>query len=275
MNTEEKRNDEIDLVEVFFNIYRFLKKHFWVLFISGMIGGAIGYSTKFLASKHFESTMLIESYTLEDDILIEYINNIQTIIEDQNYSYLSEKLGLTKDTISKIKEIKANKLFDEKGKKELKYIKVAVKSDNNELYNDLSSNLQSYLNKEIYITDEIELFKQQNQSLIENINSEILLLEELQRKNIKGGANNKTGVNIYNDQNSFHKDLLGLIKEKQKLQKELNYAAPFRVVEDFIIYQTPIKKTVTYTLTGGFSFGFIVLFYLIVRLINRRIKEQE
>jgi len=275
MNTEEKRNDEIDLVEVFFNIYRFLKKHFWVLFLSGMIGGAIGYSTKFLASKHFESTMLIESYTLENDILIEYINNIQTIIKDQNHSYLSDKLGLNDDDVINLKEINAIKLFNEKNKKELDYIKVVVKSDNNELYHELSDNLQLYLTKEIYITDEIELFKEQNQSLIENINSEILLLEELQRKNIKSSTNNKSGVNIYNDQNSFHKDLLGLIKEKQKLQKKLNYAAPFRVIEDFIIYQTPIKKTVTYTLTGGFTLGFIVLFYLILRLINRKIKEQE
>jgi len=273
MSTEEKRNDEIDLVKVFLNIYKFLQKHFWVLFISGMIGGALGYSTKFFGSEHYESSMLIESYTLQEDIIVEYINNIQTIIKDENYTYLSNKFELDEDIIIQFKEIKATKLYDEKSKKELNYIKVAIKSDNNELYHNLSNKLQSYLNKEIYIADEIKIFKEQNQSLIGKIDSEILLLEELQRKNIKNSTNNKTGVNIYNDQNSFHKDLLGLLKEKQRLQKKLSYATPFRVIEDFIIYQTPIKKTVTYTLSGGFLFGFIALIYFLLKQINRVIKD--
>ena len=41
--TEEKRNDEIDLIEVFLNIYVFFKKHFWLLFIATFIGGVLGY----------------------------------------------------------------------------------------------------------------------------------------------------------------------------------------------------------------------------------------
>ncbi|MBI9052579.1 MAG: hypothetical protein JEY96_02095 [Bacteroidales bacterium] len=272
MNSENNTN-EIDLIEVFINAYKFFHKHFWVLFASLIVGSAVGYSTRYIEKEHYESSMIIESYTLKDEILVEYINNIQRVINDKNYSYLSNKFGLSELEIIDLKEINASKIIDEKSKKELNYIKIIVKTNNNKLYNNLSDNLQSYLNKEVYITEELEIFKEQNLSLIENINSEILFLEELQRKNIKSNTNNKTGVNIYNDQNSFHKDILGLIKEKQKIQKELNFAIPFRVIDDFIIYQTPIKRTVTYTLTSGLLFGFIALFYLLIKQINRRIKN--
>ena len=70
--TTEKRNDEIDLIDVFFRIYIFLKKKFWILFIATIIGAGLGYSTQFYTSEYYESNILIESYTIEDDILIEY-----------------------------------------------------------------------------------------------------------------------------------------------------------------------------------------------------------
>jgi hypothetical protein len=273
MNSENNTN-EIDLIEVFINAYKFFHKHFWVLFASLIVGSAVGYSTRYIEKEHYESSMIIESYTLKDEILVEYINNIQRVISDKNYSYLSKKFGLSELELIDLKEINASKIIDEKSKKELNYIKIIVKTNNNNrLYNNLSDNLQSYLNKEVYISEELEIFKEQNHSLIENINSEILLLEELQRKNIKSNTNNKTGVNIYNDQNSFHKDILGLIKEKQKIQKELNFAIPFRVIDDFIIYQTPKRKTVTNTLLGGVSLFLIVIIVLIIRLINKKVKE--
>lgn len=279
--TTENRNDEIDLIEVFFNIYIFLKRKFWFLFIATFIGAALGYSTKFFGSEHFESTMLIESYTLEDDILIEYFDNLQKIIEDRNYQYLSSKFETEIKYISSLKEISAEKLLDEETIININedienpnYIKVIVKSNNNDLYKILNKSLLNYLNKEKYITDEIEIFKEQNNALINRIDNEILLIEELQKQNIKN-RDYRSGVNIYNDQNSIHKELLGLLKEKQEIQKKLKFATPYRIIEDFIIYQTPVKKTVTYTLTGGFSLSFIVFISLIIRNINKHIRKKN
>lgn len=269
--TTEKRNDEIDLIEVFLNIYIFIKKHFWVLFISGIIGGALGYSTKFIGKKHYESSMLIESYTLSDNILVEYINNIQTIINDDNYEYLGSQTNLSVELISNLEHIETEKTYNEKEKKYLKYLKINCSSISNSIYKNLSNGLINYLNKMPYVQNELEHFVDQNNALIEKIDQEILLLEKLQN-NISENRS-KSGVNIYNEQNSFHQDLLGLLREKQRRQKELLYATPFRVIEDFIIYQKPVRKTVTYTFIGAFTLSFLILLILIFKQINKNISN--
>src|SRR6056297_3500427 len=105
--TEEKRNDEIDLVEVFTNTYLFFKKHFWFLFGAVIVGALLGYSTKFFTQKFYESSMLIESEILSDEILMEYINNIQTLFDDGNYILLQNKMEIDSTELIEIKSIEA------------------------------------------------------------------------------------------------------------------------------------------------------------------------
>ncbi|NOQ24376.1 MAG: hypothetical protein GQ564_03355 [Bacteroidales bacterium] len=272
--TTEKRNDEIDLIELFLNMYIFFKKNFWILFIASVIGGGLGYSTKFFGKKHFESSMLINSYTVSQDLLIEYINNIQTILDDKNSKYLSERMEINSTNLKNLKKISVEDVYDEKAKKSKGYLSVSVAVDNNQLLKHLSFGILNYIEKEPYVQSEIQIFTENNQNLISKIDEEISKLEILQEKNLKQ-TQNKGDVNIYNSQTSFQKELLTLLKEKQNLEKRLKFATPFRIIQDFTIYQEPIKKTVTYSFAGGLLFAFIALFYLIIKMINRKIKVQE
>lgn len=271
--TTEKRNDEIDLIELFLNIYIFFKKNFWILFIAGVIGGGLGYSTKFFGKKHFESSMLINSYTVSENLLMEYINNIQTIIEDGNRKYLSERMEIDPSNLKNLKKISVKDVFDEKAKKSKGYLSVTVKVDNNQLLNNLSSGILKYIEKEPYVQSEIQIFTDNNQNLILKIDKEIEKLEVLQKNNLNQ-QKSTSDVSIYNSQNSFQNELLALLKEKQNLEKRMKFATPFIVIQDFTIYQKPIKKTVTYTFSSGLLFAFIAMLILIFRNINESIKRK-
>ncbi len=270
----EKRNDEIDLIELFLKFYIFIKKNFWFLFISGIIGGCLGYSTKFITKEYYESSMLVESYTLSNDLIIEYINGFQNILLDENYQYLNTKTGLEEIESEAINEIIAKKLYDEINEENLKYIKVSVKSNSNLLFENLSTGLLKYFISQKYVMNEIELFVEQNNTLISKIDDEIKQLEKLQQKTITQTPS-KGDVNIYNDQKSFQSELLGLLKEKQYREKLLKFATPFRVIQDFTIYQRPITKSKTYALAGALILGFIAFLYLAFKRINIKLKEQE
>jgi hypothetical protein len=272
--TTEKRNDEIDLIELFLNMYIFFKKNFWILFIAGVIGGGLGYSTKFFGKSHYESSMLINSYTISENLLMEYINNIQNIIDDENSKYLSEKMEIDSTNLKNLKKISVKDVYDEKAKKSKGYLSVTVTVDDNQLLNILSSGILNYIEKEPFVQSEIQISTENNQDLISKIDKEIEKLEVLQENSLNS-YQNKADVNIYNSQKSFQNELLALIKEKQGLEKRLKFKTPFRVIQDFTIYQKPIKKTITYTFSGGLLFAFIALFYLIFRQINIKIKETE
>ncbi|OFX22967.1 MAG: hypothetical protein A2041_00415 [Bacteroidetes bacterium GWA2_31_9b] len=268
----EKKNDEIDLLELFLKIYIFIKKNFWILFISSIIGGALGYSAKFFTNKHYESTMIIETYTLKNDILVEYINSLQDIIEYRNYDYLSSRFEIEKEKLSGLNKIEATKISDDKTKKDLEYIKVFTKSINRDIYNQLSAGIEKYLKSEIYVKNEIEIFIEQNNALIEKIDKEITQLEELKQKRISD-SQNVSELNIYNERISSNDIILGLIKEKQELQKHLKFATPFRIIQDFSICK-PIKRATTYTLSGFLLFGFITLGFLINKEISKKVNSK-
>lgn len=270
----EKRNDEIDLIEVFLKMYIFFKKNFWVLFISVIIGAGLGYSIKFLSEKHYESSMLINSDTVSEDLLIEYINNIQTIIEDGNFQYLSDKMEIDSLYLINLKGISVEEVYDEKEKKSKEYLSVTANVIDNQLLASLSTGILKFLEKEPYIQNEIEIFNENNLSIISKIDEELEKLEILQDNNLNQ-SRGKGDVNIYNSQNSFQDELLKLLKEKQSKEKMLKFATPFRVIQDFTIYQKPETNTKTYTLIGGLLFGFLALTLLIIRNINKSIKENQ
>ncbi|HAF28008.1 MAG TPA: hypothetical protein DCG75_03075 [Bacteroidales bacterium] len=271
--TTEKRNDEIDLIELFLNIYIFFKKNFWFLFISVIIGAGLGYSTKFLTKKHYESSMLINSYTVSGNLLMEYINNIQSILEDGNLKYLSERMEMDTIQLASLKEITIEDVYDEKEKKSKGYLSVSVNVLDNNILSVLDDGILKYIEKEPFVQSEIEIFTENNLNIISKIDEEIEKIEELQQLSLSQDQN-KGDVNIYNSQKSFQNELLDLLKEKQNREKYLKFAIPYRVIQDFTIYQKPKTKTKTYTLISGFLFGFIAFSFLIIKNINKSLKEK-
>ncbi|OFX22966.1 MAG: hypothetical protein A2041_00410 [Bacteroidetes bacterium GWA2_31_9b] len=272
--TSEKRNDEIDLLEFFLKIFLFIKKNFWVLFLSVFIGGTLGFSAKFFTQNHYKSSLVINTYTISENFIIEYINNLNSIIKDENYNYLSEKMKIDSSLLVSIKEIKAESAYDEKEKKKLGYLTIFVNVNNNQILEQLSKGILNYINNEPYAKNEIEIYIENNKNLISKIDEEIKKIEVLQEMNIFQNQNN-ADVNIYNSQKSFQNELLELIKEKQNREKSLKFAVPFRIIQDFTIYQKPVSKTISYTLIGGIIFGFLALFFLIIKNLNNQIKNLE
>src|SRR6056297_1347076 len=271
--TEEKRNDEIDLIEVFTNIYLFFKKHFWFLFGAVLVGAILGYSTKFYTQKFYESSMLIESEILTDEILMEYINNIQTLLDDKNYILLQEKMEIDSSELIDINSIDANFVYDEEEKKRLNYLSVKAITNNNKVLKNMDQGILNFIDKEEYFQNEIQIFRKNAQNLIQNINQEIHKIEQLQA-NFISPKNNNGEIKIYYQEKSLQEELLLLTKEKQALEKAIQLAAPFRVIKDFTIYKNPKTKATTYTLVGALIFGFIAFLILIVRNINRSLKEK-
>jgi len=271
--TEKKRNDEIDLVEVFTNIYLFFKKHFWFLFGAVIVGALLGYSTKFFTQKFYESSMLIESEILSDEILMEYINNIQTLFDDGNYILLQNKMEIDSTELIEIKSIEANYLYNEEKKTRLDYLSVRIITNNNKILKKIDQGILNFINKEKYFQNEIEIFRKNTQNLIQNINQEIKKIEQIQA-NFIDPKNRPGEIKIYYQEKSLQEELLLLTKEKQKLEKAIQFATPFRVIKDFTIYQKPKTKATTYTLAGVLIFGFIAFFILIIRNINKTLKEK-
>ncbi len=270
--TTEKGNNEIDLIEVFFKIYIFFKKKFWILFIATIIGAGLGYSTKFFAKPHFESSMIVKSYIMSSNLLSEYIVKFQNLLNDENYKLLHEQTNLSIEELRSIKEITTEIPYDEKGKDELGYTIIHVKCIQNIVLDKLGNGILSFLEKEPYIKSEIESFKEKNTVIIDHITDEISNIG-LKNGQVSSKISEKNKINIFNSNETFYNELIFLLEEKFQREKELNNASAFRVIEDFIVYNKPVKKTTTYTISGGLLLWFITLLFLLIRRMNKQINK--
>ena len=155
----------------------------------------------------------------------------------------------------------------------VKPILVKVKSHNNNILQRLAEGIANFIQEEKYAQHEIDIFKENTQYLIKKINEEIKKIEKLQA-NFMEPQNRSGEIKIYHQEKSLQEEMLLLTKEKQKLEKAIQVAAPFRIIKDFTIYNNPKTKAKTYTLAGALIFGFMAFLILIVRNINRSLKER-
>lgn len=293
--TKEETNEEIDLIEVFINIYVFLKKNFWFLFTALLLGAVLGYSTKFLKKEYYESTMLIESKILDENIVNEYINNIQSIKEDDNFSLLSQKMDVEPEELRNLIKIESS-IYDKEEDKDkdenehevegnvkdgieeeienkLAYIIVVATANNNTVFNKLANGISNFINDEEYVHDEIKSFKRDAQSLIHKIEQEIHKIEQIQARLIN--PQHKNGeIKIYYQEKSLQEELLSLTKEKYELEKAIEYASPYRVIKNFTVYQKPKSNSTTYTVQGALLLFFIALLILMIKKLNQWLKEK-
>ena len=255
------RNDEIDLVEVFLKLYIFLKKYFILILISGIIGTSLGYSTKFFLKEYFKSEMIIESYTISEKLRINYINQFQSLLDDKNFEILNNETGLE---IADLKNIKELSTKTDINKKDEDILFITTQVWDSSVLPKLANGIQSFMFSFSYVKDEIEIFKDNSLSLINDIDIFI-------KDSINTSHRNYYISSIENN-DFFHNEVLDLLKEKQKIEKSLKYATPFRVVQDFTIYQNPVNNYKKNTFLGTVIFIITTILVLVIIELNKKAK---
>ena len=128
--TTEKRNDEIDLLELFRLIGRKTGQFFvWIVraflliiaffvrnaLIIGLfivIGGLIGFARYKTAKPYYKSEMIVRTNAITAGDFISYVNRIHSLFRDQNIPQLVTILEIEDSTVRQIKDIQAYWIVD-------------------------------------------------------------------------------------------------------------------------------------------------------------------
>lgn len=128
--TTEKRNDEIDLIEVFqklangaiklfnsllnilYQVLLFFVRRAILIGIITIIGIGIGITKYKTTPSYYSSTLEAYSNAMTSIDMINYINNITGLFEEGNLTAITEKLGIDLETAESINKIKAYKAID-------------------------------------------------------------------------------------------------------------------------------------------------------------------
>lgn len=310
------KNDEIDLFDLMKRMGDFVKKivnyiinllyRLLLFFIrrSILIGiitiifiafGVVIYKT---TPKIYSSNMEAISNAMPSIDMINYINNINTMLENDNKEGVQNTLSLTDEQMDNIIDLKAYKVLDYNkdgvtDKIDFKedylsedtlvsmsklVVRIIMNTPNNSsIYQE---KLTDYINKNKYITNINFIRRKQLKELVIKYDNEINILDSLQKKEYftkKEKIDTHAGqLLIMNEKETplYHDKILSMYREKQNIEKTLELQLyPLTIIQD-LSGSSKIENTlVTYIKFYGIL-GFVLSFILAIIVENTRIIRQ-
>lgn len=255
--SNQQRHDEIDLVELFYRIFVFFRKYFWLMLGFLIVGAAYGLFQSMKTNEFYESEMIITS-SVDNEMLISLLNKPQELKQKGEKELLAQTLSISSEKVNAIRSIEAGfqKNTDNKYSNRI-LIKIAT--IDKQLINSIYAGLKTYLNNNDHIKQELTIEEEQIRYLIEKTKEEIKDLEELKKNDID--KNLRSQLMIFNNQPMPNKLILELTKEMLDLQKELELLAAYNVIQPYYIPENSTKKTKERTLMFsliGLAVGFFL-----------------
>jgi hypothetical protein len=276
----EKRviNDEIDLVELLVKTVLLIKRNLIQIILFFIIGTGLGYAYASLATKTYESKMLVSSDIMTESYSEKLFESIQDLIDEENYNELSSKIGLTPDESESLSKIKIESALKDKPQKEdeKKFFLITVELTNQKILAKLQNELIQFLQQNDFVRIRVEQRKKYYSDLIKQIDTEIQSLEEFKSKIYNGNFFQNSKGNVMFDPTEVNSKIVELSKERGGYVMALETANSVQVVEGFTQFDKPIWPKKSVSLAAGATLGlFLVGLMIVFKSIRKLVRFAE
>lgn len=269
--------DDLDLLQLFDNIFSFFRRYGFLLIISALVGAGIGYLLYKTAKPLYASTMLLHSFTLTNTEHISIIDNWNDLLKNREYTALAERMHAEPETVRRLAKISAaeiQKLYIPNNPNGF-VVEVLVKDP--AILDKLQHGILYGLENSDYIKTKIASRRANLTQLIEKVNAEISKLDSTKR-NIEATINgnvNRAGAFIV-DVSSINAQMIGLNEKLLDYQEQLRFSNAVQVLHKFEKFHKPVSprlfKSLVLGLIGGFAIGYVLALFSYAR---RKIRERK
>ncbi|MCH8902319.1 MAG: hypothetical protein IIA45_00145 [Bacteroidetes bacterium] len=270
-------DDEVNISELFIQIYIFLRRKILFLILLLILGAGIGFGIYQLSEPRYEIQVLGNSSILSNNRLVKILNSIQLNLG--NAKELAGNLNIDEKTARGIRSIKAKAVTEDKkmleyfieGGFETNVLEITIQSIDKNM-SSLPEGLNHFLNQNSYISKKIRIRKSSLESFLVKIDEEIGELDSLQRILLSRYEGKDSNLQFI-DANPAHMDLIKLYEKKQLLEAQLFMLEPLN-----IIYSSPVILEKAHSLKKSvitYSFIFLVAGIVLLLFIqfNRKVTE--
>jgi len=290
-------SDEIDLRELFRAIGNWFKgiaenlvlgvviirrhtlKNKWLLIALLVIGSGLGTSTGFLLDRFYSSSMVVNSYYLNAEIVENIIDKLDELCNDLDYPVLAQQLDVSLDIAKQIRSFSYEKFVTEEEKLEFEIFKETLKNQiddedkldeilpkielqnqstykirattyNNAIFPVLEEKIEAYFKNNPYLKKRIEIDRQNKVAKIEKLKYEQtrldslkdVLYSNLQKLAVqkRDGSNNVIlGEGQLVNPMEVFSRDISFYEEVLALQRQLYIQPEFEVIEGFVKFNSP------------------------------------
>ena len=273
-------NEEINLKQTFTDFVNFISRNKNILFgfiFFGVISVIIYQNIK---PSYFETQAICMSGIAEYERIeqleelsqrtaVDLINHLQINISNKDYSEISSLLNLTLDESKSIKSIEAEQLYQQDMNEKfyaLNKFDVRLSVFDNNAIESVQSGLINYFNNNVFIKDYHNQYLESNESLIDDIKSEMSVLSTM-RMNASSNSLDLSSVNIISgkDDKTISNQIISLAQLKEEIRTNQLLLTPLVFVTDFAKTNKTERDLLIWSILGGFISLLFGLLFSFVR----------
>jgi hypothetical protein len=284
---------EITFKELLIRVYLFFRVNYKVLsafFLAGLLIGLVRY---FLADPVYESKLTaiakvdrdIDYQTEREDrpgyysseLAANKIRSYAVSLDKGNYKYLSEELGISKDSLLLLTSIEVSFLYPvagtpmEKNMRANDYLEVTVEVNDNSILPKLEEGLKKGIRNDFFLAEKTNIMKEATRKIIAGIDREVENIERRQKEM----SEKMPQTIVITAEKSLHSEKIDLLVQKAKYEKFLYEYTPFTVLTGF----TPSNQNKNGLIKNVIVFVFLFLvmgfLYVFLRDIALAAKKRE
>lgn len=272
--------EEINLKQTFTDFVNFISRNKNILFgfiFFGVISVIIYQNIK---PSYFETQAICMSGIAEYERIeqleelsqrtaVDLINHLQINISNKDYSEISSLLNLTLDESKSIKSIEAEQLYQQDMNEKfyaLNKFEVRLSVFDNNAIESVQSGLINYFNNNGFIKDYHNQYLESNESLIDDIKSEMSVLSTM-RMNASNNNLDLSSVNIISgkDDKTISNQIISLAQLKEEIRTNQLLLTPLVFVTDFAKTNKTERDLLIWSILGGFISLLFGLLFSFVR----------
>jgi uncharacterized protein involved in exopolysaccharide biosynthesis len=277
LSTQPLPPEDIDLLALAERILAFFQRFRWLLLLgvaAGLLGGFLTYKK---LPKVYQSRMILHSFTLSNEDYIQVIDNYNRLLKRHEVDALATTFGISKSTINRVKEIKANqiqKVFTPSNPNGF-YVDVYV--TDNAILPELQKGIINGLENIDYIKRQLDIKRENFHLLITDVEREIGRLDSTKmdvERSLRGIGNHTSSIMV--DITGLNKQLIEMNEKLLNYKQELQFLSAVQVLQGFSAFSLPAGPKLVVWLglgfIGGLAISYCIALYISLheKLIKRK-----
>jgi len=289
-NSHSRQSDEIDLLQLFKSFGDFIARMFkglfnailqfiifsiskWLYLLTAVIIGlAFSYFFQKVQQDFYYSDLVLKSNAVQNQEMISYINRLENLTSEENYSVLASSLNIAEEDAKHIGNIRAywfvdknkdgivdeadinNKFLADTSVNKIGWrFGVRATVTDPQVFEKVTPGIEQYVNSNDYFKKMNEARIDDLTEIINQIGLEVDKLDSLQKKEyfqLEDETRLREGQLVFTNDPEiklFHEDLLDLVRTRQVSHRELTiHHNIISLLEDFTVTQRPINSATYY-----------------------------
>jgi len=275
---DQKKNDEIDVTDLFIKIINVFKANFWAIVLFIAIGIALGTTYYFATRKIYQSQMIISSNILTEPFCMALFNNASRYIDEGNAKMLATQFHISEEVAQQIVSLEVQTVTkgtstDPKGSE--RFLITAEVLDL-KILPELQQGIIAYLESNDFVKTRVEQNKNFFKQMLARVEKEIADMEEFKIRIFKGDFFQNAKGNVMFDPTIVNSKILELTDKKITYQNSLEIANSVQLIDGFTRFEKQIRPKLSLSLTSGFLAGLgMALAFMLIRFVSKLTAEPK